>query len=264
MVFQPAAWQRVAEVVRRRAPPFVQCRWNHLAIGASLAWLVATHSTRAGTPAAGGPSSDGPLFVALDQERYQSEPLGSSFRVRIVLSPVPAAGIVSYGVTLKFDFNAFDLVTPTFEVPSELNFNGFEGVGAFQDSGPGFVSVKGTVDLLSQAVVKYDAALIASIILAPKNIEPGQSSVLELEPFYTAGPNEALYVSSDGRVLDPNLIFRSAIVDFVPEPDLVSLLGLGAAALLSFGTGRRRSVDLGSSADGHRGCRTAREGVGVA
>lgn len=228
-----------------------------------MAWLVATHSTRAGTPAAGASSStaNGPLFVALDQERYQSEPLGSSFRVRIVLSPAPAGGIVSYGVTLKFDFNAFDLVTPTFEVPSELNFNGFEGPGAFQEAGPGFVSVKGTVDLLSQAVVKYDAALIASIILAPKNVEPGDSSVLSLEPFYTAGPNEALYVSGDGRVLDPGLIFRSAVVDFVPEPDLVSLLGLGSLALLSFGVGRRKSVDLGPSGKRHRHRPTAREGT---
>jgi hypothetical protein len=184
-------------------------------------------------PVGGAPSSkaNGPLFVALDQERYQTEPLGSSFRVRVVLSPVPSGGIVSYGVTLKFDFNAFDLVTPTFEVPAELNFNGFDGPGAFQESGPGFVSVKGTVDLLSQAVVKYDAALIASIILAPKNLEPGQSSVLTLEPFYTAGPNEALYVSGDGQVLDPNLIFRSALIDFVPEPGAISLLGMGAALL---------------------------------
>lgn len=196
-----------------------------------MALLVATHSTRAGMPAAAAASSDGPLFVALDQERYQAEPLGSSFRVRIVLSPVPAGGIVSYGVTLKFDFNAFDLVTPTFEVPAELNFNGFDGPGAFQESGPGHVSVKGTVDLMSQAMVRYDAALIASIVLAPKNAEPGESSVLTLEPFYTAGPEEALYVGGDGRVLDPNLIFRSAVVDFVPEPGVVSLLGLGAAVL---------------------------------
>ncbi|MBL9136996.1 MAG: hypothetical protein JNK85_14085 [Verrucomicrobiales bacterium] len=223
-----------------------------------MALLVATQPTRAGMPAAAAPTSDGPLFVALDQERYQSEPLGSSFRVRVVLSPVPAGGIVSYGVTLKFDFNAFDLVTPTFEVPAELNFNGFEGPGTFQESGPGYVSVKGTVDLLSQAVVRYDAAFIASIVLAPKNVEPGESSLLTLEPFYTAGPEEALYVAGDGRVLDPSLIFRSAVVDFVPEPRLISLLGLGAAVLAvrkgrrGAAVGKERATALPVLAEGGR------------
>jgi len=173
----------------------------------------------------------GPLYVALDQLNYRVEPLASSFRVSVVLAPIPGAGIVSYGITLKFDSDAFELGRPGLEIPAGLNFNGFAGPGALSDSGPGFISVKGTVDLLGQAIVRYDAPLVVSIILAPKNAVPGETSVLSLEPYFTAGPEESLFIDGDGRVLDRDLIFGSATVEFVPEPSTRALLGLGAALL---------------------------------
>ena len=63
------------------------------------------------------------------------------------------------------------------------------------------------VPVLGQAIVRYDAPVVLSIILAPKNAEPGSSSVLSLEPYYTAGPEESLFLDGDGRVLDPDLVF---------------------------------------------------------
>lgn len=196
----------------------------------SLTPIAPIASPPAAAPSA-APVIDHRITVGLDQLRYQVEPLGSSFRVRVVLSAVPEGGITSYGVTLKFDPNAFSTVTPFFEVPEVLNHNGFDAGGAVQAAGPGFVSVKGTVDFLGQAIVRYDANVIASIILAPKNQTPGSTSPLELAPFYTAGPEEQLWVTGDGHVLDTELLFGSATVAFVPEPTPTSLLGLGAALL---------------------------------
>lgn len=209
-------------------------------------WVLATScALRLGLPASGtvpvagaqGTSSPGPLFVALDQLNYRVDPLSPSFRVSVVLAPVPGAGIVSYGITFKFDNEAFELGRPGIEIPAGLDHNGFAGPGALTDAGPGFVSVKGTVDFLGQAIVRYDAPLVLSIILAPKNAVPGESTILSLEPYFTAGPEESLFVDGDGRVLDDDLVFRASTVEFVPEPSPGALLALGAALL---GSRRRR------------------------
>lgn len=196
--------------------------------------------------AAQPPAPQGPLYVALEQLQYRVEPLASSFRVSIVLAPIPGAGIVSYGVTLKFDADAFELGRPGIEIPVGLNFNGFAGPGALVDSGPGFVSVKGTVDFLGQAIVRYDAPLVASIVLAPIHGDPGDSSVLTLEPYFTAGPNESLFVDGEGRVLDSDLVFRGATVEFIPEPGVPGLVGVGSLLLCA---SRRRPKKRGMTAD---------------
>ncbi|MGE3309056.1 MAG: hypothetical protein AB7O66_03730 [Limisphaerales bacterium] len=182
---------------------------------------------------ASAPPPNGPLYVALDQLNYRVEPVASSFRFSVVLAPVPGAGLVSYGVTIKFDADAFDLARPGIEIPAGLNFNGFAGPGALTDSGAGFVSVKGTVDLLGDAIVSYDAPLVLSIILAPKNAVPGEATILSLEPYLTAGPEESLFIDGEGRVLDPDLIFRGATVEFIPEPSTRVLFGVGAGLLCS-------------------------------
>jgi hypothetical protein len=184
------------------------------------------------------PPANGPLYVALDQLNYRVEPLASSFRVSVVLAPMPGAGIVSYGITLKFDADSFDVGRPGIEIPAGLNFNGFAGPGALADSGPGFVSVKGTVDLLGNAIIRYDAPLVLSIILAPKNAVPGAATILSLEPYLTAGPEESLFIDGEGRVLDPDLVFRSSTVEFIPEPATRTLLGVGALLLCT----RRRTT----------------------
>jgi hypothetical protein len=194
------------------------------------------------------PIPQGPLFVALDQLHYRVDALASSFRVSVVLGPVPGAGIVSYGVTLKFDSDAFELGRPGIEIPGGLNFNGFAGPGALSDSGPGFVSVKGTVDLLGDAIVRYDAPLLVSITLAPRNVLPGESSLLTLEPYLTAGPEESLFVDGIGRVLDPDLVFGSSTVEFIPEPSARALLGIGVALLTSRCHPRRRTTRTPSGA----------------
>lgn len=210
----------------------MQRYWTIWALSTSCALSIVAPIPRAaassGTPAG---SSNGPWYLAPDQRDYRVEPLASSFRVSLVFAPIPGAGIASYGVTLKFDADSFDVGRPGIEIPAGLDFNGFAGPGALTEIGPGFVSVKGTVDFLSQAVVRYDAPLVVSIILAPKDALPGETTVLSLEPYYTAGPNEALFVDGDGRVLDPDIVFGSATVEFIPEPSPATLLALGFALL---------------------------------
>lgn len=206
--------------------------------------LPASGSTAAAAPAA---STPGPLFVALDQLNYRVDTLASSFRVSVVLAPVPGAGIVSYGITFKFDQDAFELGRPGIEIPSGLDHNGFGGPGALTDAGPGFVSVKGTVDFLGQAIVQYDAPLVLSIVLAPKNAIPGEVTILSLEPYFTAGPEESLFVDGDGRVLDNELVFRDSTVEFIPEPSPGALLITGAALL-----GCSRSRHRSGKAEGDR------------
>lgn len=229
---------RLSHPTPDRVPPE---SWPAWVLATSFTLLAEAHSLGNGpvpvspqAPQAAAPSS---LSVALDQLHYRVDTLASSFRVSIVLAPVPGAGILSYGVTLKFDDSAFELGRPSIEIPAGLNFNGFAGPGALSDSGPGFVSVKGTVDFLGQAVVRYDAALILSVVLEPKNVEVGQTTLLDLEPYFTAGPNESLFIDGNGQVLDSQLAFQSAIVEFVPEPSSATLLAIGAAIL---GSRRRR------------------------
>jgi hypothetical protein len=217
--------------------PGVHRTWTTWVLGTTCALCLGMPPAEGASPVSSSPPANGPLYVALDQLNYRVEPLASSFRVSVVLAPIPGAGIVSYGITLKFDADSFDVGRPGIEIPAGLNFNGFAGPGAFSDSGPGFVSVKGTVDFLGDAIVRYDAPLVVSIILAPKNAVPGGATILSLEPYLTAGPEESLFVDGEGRVLDPDLVFRSATVEFIPEPSTRPSWSVGAMLLCA----RRRT-----------------------
>ncbi|MCC6233848.1 MAG: hypothetical protein IT580_14465, partial [Verrucomicrobiales bacterium] len=191
--------------------------WGVLSAG--IAALSATPVT-ASSSAGGEPQAASPLssFVGFEEPQYQVDALATTFRVRVVLEPVPQAGLISYGVTLKFDAQAFDVAKPGIEIPAPLDFNGLQGPGAFTDVGPGYASVKGTVDLMGQAAVRYDASLLASFVLIPKDLEPGGAYELVLEPFYTVGPDEALYVTGEGGVLDAEMVFGRASLEVIPEP----------------------------------------------
>ena len=189
-----------------------------------------------GMALAGAPLSQ---MVGFEEPRYEVDALSTGFRVRVVIEPVPAAGLVSYGVTLKFDANAFDVGRPGIEVPAELNFNGFQGTGAFTDAGPGFASVKGTVDLMSQAMVSYDAPVLATFTLIPKGAVAGVTTDLLLEPFYTVGEEESLYVAGDGSVLDGDLVFGRTTLEFIPEPGPMAL-GILGGFLVARGARRNR------------------------
>ncbi len=194
---------------------------------------IATGVVLMALPPLAAAETGGPLaqFVGFEEPRYQVDALASTFRVRVVLEPLREAGLISYGVTLRFDANAFEVGRPGIEVPAMLDFNGFLGPGAFVESGPGFASVKGTVDLTAQAALRYDASLLATFVLVPRDAVPGVTSDLLLEPFYTAGPNEALFVTGDGGVLDSELVFGRTTIEFIPEPGPVALSALGAALL---------------------------------
>ncbi len=130
------------------------------------------------------------------------------------------------------------------EIPAPLDFNGLQGTGAFPDVGPGYASVKGTVDLMGQAAVRYDASLLATFVLIPKDLEPGGAYELVLEPFYTVGPDEALYVTGEGGVLDAEMVFGRASLVVIPEPGPLPLV-LAGGTFLACRHSRKRSGSLG-------------------
>lgn len=211
----------------------------------TIGWgLLGVMLTSSISPAALPPSSAVPSAVPpagfvlkFTQDRYFVGINDLVLEVSLVITPVPREGVVSYGVSLGFDPSVFRVDPGSLHVPPELDFNGIVGPGALREVGPGYAAIKGTVDLLTANLVRYDASLIAVFGLVPLRREIGLSGSLSLDLYRTLGPGESVFVGGDGSVYDSQLSFGTATFTFVPEPSATHLFGLGIGALL--GTSRR-------------------------
>ena len=181
-------------------------------------------------------SGSGLYSVRFDQPVYFVQPGQSSVPVGILIDPAPEAGLFSYGVTLKFDSAMASVPdSSAVKVVPPLNFDGVRGAGANIQLAAGTASVKGSVDTSLPAGTAYSGSLIG--VFEVKNQAPaGSSYLLELSLNRTLGPSESVFVDGKGQVLDSGLTFGTAqIIVQVPEPGMLSLVGIGSIGLLFSG-----------------------------
>src|SRR5262245_37049446 len=113
----------------------------------------------------------GQVNVRFDQPRYDISPQ-ETFSAKILIDPVPASGLSSFGVKLSFDpGNAAVAGLASVSVPAELDFNGVAGDGAVKVTGPGFAATKGTINFFSPGLQPYAGPLLATF--AVSDLAPG-------------------------------------------------------------------------------------------
>lgn len=164
------------------------------------------------------PGLASPYFVQFDRTRYDITP-GEVFSVRLNMTPAPVPGLSSYGVAVTFP--AVNTTVPTtadISVPAPLDFDGVLGSGAKKSVSAGFAGVKGTVDFSLNPLAPYLGSELASFQITDLGLG---SYVLQSGFFNTLGPTEQIFVSGGGSVLDPEIIFGSAWVNYRP---LISII----------------------------------------
>lgn len=159
------------------------------------------------------------VFIQFDQPRYDISP-GQTFQARLVMVPSPAAGLGSYGGAVKFPpANAIIASTAAVSVPAPLSFDGVFGPGAKKAVSTGFAGVKGTVDFSLNPLVPYPDSDLATFQITDLGLG---SYILQSGFFNTLGPTEQIFIAGDGTVLDPQLSFGSALVNYRPSVSIVS------------------------------------------
>lgn len=183
-----------------------------------------------------------PAKLRFDQDAYTAAAKGSSVPLRILIEPPPVSGLFSFGVRVTFD-PAYAFLDPVLgaRVEQTLNFSGVGGAGAIVETGPGFIGVKGTLDVFAPALQPYLGDLLATIHLQ-NQAEPGTSYRVGLEIFRSVGPTETVFVDGTGRALDTRLSFGFAdILVAIPEPAPLVLGLLGGGLCLGLAARRRGS-----------------------
>jgi hypothetical protein len=171
-----------------------------------------------------GVHAQGTIQVRFERPAYFVEP-NQSVSVNVVIDPVPANGIFSYGVRLGIPL--VGVAASSITVPPPLDFNGVLGAGALKAFEDGFAGVKGTVDFSSTSVQSYPGSLLSTILLADMSGYFGAAYELHLEFFRTVGPSETLFVDGLGTSLDDRIIFGSTVIMVIPEPSTGSLFAAG-------------------------------------
>jgi len=160
-----------------------------------------------------------PALIHFDRYRYDIAP-GSTFEARLLISPQPAAGLASYGVAVAFPASQAAVINANaISVPVPLNFDGVLDPGAKKVAGSGFAGAKGTVDFALNPLVPYLGADLVSFQITDLGFG---SYVLQSGFFNTLGPTEQIFVAGDGSVLDPNIIFGTALVNYRPLVSIIS------------------------------------------
>lgn len=183
-----------------------------------------------------------PARIRFDQDGYTLAAKDTSVPLRILIEPPPVSGLFSFGVRVTFD-PAYAFLDPVLgaRVEQTLNFSGAGGAGAIVEAGPGFIGVKGTLDVFAPALQPYLGDLLATINLQ-NQAEPGTSYRVGLEIFRTVGPTETVFVDGTGRALDTRLSFGFAdILIAIPEPSLAVLGLLGGSLFLGLSSRGRRT-----------------------
>ena len=157
--------------------------------------------------------------VRFDRERYDINP-GETFAAQLLIDPVPTSGLFSFGVTVKFDATHSQVADASGITPvAPLDFNGVKGSGAIKSVAVDHAAAKGTVDFFQQPKEASQSALLATFLITDKSPGPYQ---LSAEFFNTLGPSEEIFVDGAGNVLDPQLTFGTALVNYRPQVSLTS------------------------------------------
>jgi hypothetical protein len=179
--------------------------------------------------------AQGTFRVGFEQSSY-SVPAGGTVTVNVLIDPVPASGLFSFGVQLNSDGSQARVESAAgITVPAPLDFNGAFGP-ALKSVTPGMAGVKGTVDFSATPPKYYSGGLLATFTVRDLTAAARTSYLLSLGIYRTLGPAESVFVNGAGETLDGEISFGSATVTVIPEPTGALLLLLGGALL----AGRRK------------------------
>lgn len=187
-----------------------------------MTWSMAVMTVALGTAWAGE------MQVGFDQADYLAA-VGTTVPVRVEFKSTSPVALFSYGVRVVYlaELGGVANASAIF-VPSELDFNGVLGPGAYKEVGSGFGAVKGTVDFFANPIQYYAGSVLATFQVACPKV--GEYD-LALQLFRTLGPTEAVFVTAEGLVLDDVLSLGTAKVKVIPETGSAVLLGLGLLVL---------------------------------
>ncbi len=190
------------------------------------------------------------VTVKFNQDVYIVTPSMPSFDVGVVidgddiapgLQPV-TNGLFSYG--WQFTFDQTKATVDNIAVVPDLNFFDFNP-GAQTSIGPGLGGARGNIDLSGPA---YGGTSLATVSMTNLATAPDSYLLtLAIDPIF---PTEQVYVDGAGNVLDPQMLFGTALViirddnggpgdNVIPEPSVGAAMGLWIVSLL--GCRRRRA-----------------------
>lgn len=153
--------------------------------------------------------------VRFAENEYLLAP-GETLRTPVLIDPLPAAGLFSYGViaSVRGENNLVGVVNLT--PRPTLAFDGPRGPGNQTASATGVFSGKGSVDLLLPAKPPHRETTLAELSLG---VLPEGTYQLDLALYNTLGPTESVFVDGRHLPLDPLLDFGSAFLEIVSTPE---------------------------------------------
>jgi hypothetical protein len=151
---------------------------------------------------------------------------GEPFVLELVIRSSPGdpgdGGLFSYGVRLIPD-TTDSLSVIDVGVPPPLDFFGVTP-GALVESSPSLIGVKGNINIFADPMVPYGGELLATIKLSFAAI--GEYRI-DLDFLRTVGPNEQIFLSGDGTVLDDAITFGAVTVRVLDEAQILPLVAVG-------------------------------------
>jgi len=152
--------------------------------------------------------------VDFDQAVYTANP-GDRINIQVLLLPVPAAGLFSYGAKVTFGAALGQVATVNeITVVPELRFLGFDP-GANKEVMPGSAAARGTIDVTLNPLVPYNNSLLFTIALDVDSNAAG-TYLLATEFFNPLGPTEQVFNDAGGVNFDDQIMFHTAEVQVGP------------------------------------------------
>lgn len=137
---------------------------------------------------------------------------GETFPVRVVISPVPEAGLFSFGVRISYPGDAAEVEgVGSIQPNPDLATDGPHSGAPVVCVGSGFAVAKGCANLFDATRPVSTNSVLATFFLRDRDAGTG-SYRLSLTNFNTLGLTEQIFVDGAGRVLDADLQFGEAEV----------------------------------------------------
>lgn len=170
---------------------------------------------------AGHASAQLPFKVRFESPSYSAFD-NTVFTAKILVDPVPARKLFSYGLLVKISGSNGLVGTGAIASIPEFNFNGPLDDPALTGEAVGFAAIKGTGDYFSDIVPRLLNKNLATFTLQP--LPPGDYS-LTLLPYYTLGATEQLFVRGDLGVSDHQITFGTSLLHVAQSPGTVTPIG---------------------------------------
>lgn len=148
---------------------------------------------------------NGRTGIVFDKETY-TVVAGQPFTAKVAICPVPAAGLLSFGVevTLAGDLSGRGLAST---VPATLNFHTVRGAGADKSAEGLTVAAKGSIDFFQEPQAPYKDQAIGYVQVPA--LPPG-NYLLTVQARNDLGATEQIFIDGNGAVLDGALTYHPA------------------------------------------------------